>query len=317
MKNFTLTFIFGASLALSSCPWVFSAQLSIDGPSMTLGARQPIMVTVSLDTEGKTVSGISGNFSFPTDLFTVDSFILESSIVSPWVQQPALSVEKYLDNRTHITFEGIFPGGFSGVRSPYYQGLEKGKLFSIVLIPKNKGQGLFVIDDIILNEFSPEARALTVANVATSIIVPDAVGLGKSPYLDIKQIQSTTLATFITRNELVARNAWYLIVNDTSARSSVSDIFVAETNDISILSVAEASWRKVDSPYVLLYQNRSKYIHIKVVYSNKTYALVTLPPVENFQRISTTSRILVSIVVLIALLHHYRDKLYFFIRKKL
>jgi hypothetical protein len=153
-------------------------------------------------------------------------------------------------------------------------------------------------------------------SAVSSITVPDAIGAPITPYPDTKQIQSKSLTAFVTRDELVARNAWYIVVNDKEARSTIEAIYVAETDDISPLNVSDSAWRKVSSPYVLLYQNRSKHIHIHVVYSNKTYSYITLQPVENFTSISFASRILISIVVLLALLHHYRGTIKLFIRKK-
>ena len=58
-------------------------------------------------------------------------------------------------------------------------------------------------------------------------------------------------------------------------------------------------------PYVLLFQDRTKYIHVKVVYSDHTYTLRTLPPVENSQSIPSMSRILLGIALLLLCVYFY------------
>lgn len=302
-----------SAMVLSS----YASQISIVAPNKTLSNRMPVVVQFLLDPEEDTISGISGNFSFPSEMFTLDSISVDSSVVTLWVNQPAVSYEKYLDNRTHVTFEGIFPGGYDGVRSPYYQGKKSGILFSVALTPKSKGNGTLLLDDIILHAFDSQATSLPIASLTKLITVPDLIPpQGDSTSKLPLYITSPTLSAFITRDLLVNNNAWYLMINESEAVSSIQKIFVAETNDYEADSVSDDAWRTAKNPYVLLYQNRTKNVHIKIIYSNHTYTTFTIHAVENFNSISYLSRILISIVIVVLFIYLYGKNVLIFFKNK-
>lgn len=290
---------------------VYGAAITITSPDKALANRQSVTVEVFLNLEDETVSGISGSFSYDADLFSVDTISSENSVVSLWIKQPALSHDVYLDGRTHITFEGIFPGGYGGVRSPYYQGVMPGKLFTVTLIPKNSGAGNFVVDTIELNTYNSEATPIKTESAIRQITVPRLTGSAlSSPRIPV-EVKSSTVSSFVTRDPLVNNNAWYLVTNDEQGKSAIDTIYVAETDDWNAHLVDERLWKKATNQYILSYQKRTKYIHIKIVYSDQTYTLTTLPPVENSAGIPLTSRILGGVAVLLLGLYLYAK--YFFI----
>jgi hypothetical protein len=288
-----------------------AATIVIDSPAKTSPNASPILVRIMLDPEKDILSGMSGNFSFPTDLFTLGTISTESSIVSLWIKQPKVSNEIYLDGRTHIAFEGIFPGGYDGVRSPYYYGVKPGVIFSVMLIPKSKGEGVLMVDDVLLNAYNSEATPLPAVSTANTIENPALTGEYLTAKTPMKEVVSSTLTTFIARDTLVNNNAWYVMVNEREQKSSIEKIYVAETEEYHASLVEEYAWHKEEVPYVLRNQQRTKYVHVKVVYSSNTYALVTLPPVENSQSIPLASRILISVALALLVLYVYAK--YFFI----
>ena len=298
---------------ISSYAYACGASISISAPEKALANGQLLTVQIFLDAESDVLSGVSGDFSFDTDLFSLDSITTDSSVVSLWIKQPSLSEEKYLDARTHISFEGIFPGGYSGVRSAYYQGVRPGTMFTLTLIPKKGGRGTFLVDDIVLNAYNSEATPIPTTPSIQTIIVPE---LDKKPLLAkhiLQEVTSPTLSTLVTRDPLINNNAWYLIVNEQEAHGAIDTLFVAETGDPESSDVEEQLWRSVTNPYVLTYQNRTKYIHIKIHYSDNTYTTRTLPPVENFESIPVLSRILVLVVLLllaVSVLHIHAKNLF-------
>ena len=295
----------------------FSASIYMDAPEKALSNKQPIVIQVFLDQENDIISGVAGGLSFPTDLFSVEDISVEESIVSLWVKQPKISDEKYFDNRTHVTFEGIFPGGYSGVRSPYYSGKKPGRLFYITLVPKNKGSGIIIVDDIELHAFDQEASLLPSTSIFKAISVPDlddsrTQSLPPSVWI----LKKKTLDAFVTRDPLVNNNAWYLVVNEREQKSSIKNIYVAENYTYGPELVEDKYWRRVSVPFVLFAQDRSKYVHVKVEYSNNTHTLLSISPVENSESFAVTSRILVSIVVVLSLLYIYAYYLYRILKKK-
>lgn len=299
---------------LTTCAVSHAAMIVIESPSKTTSNRSPVIVRVMLDPEKDTLSGIAGNFSYPTDLFTLGNISTESSVVSLWAKQPAVSDERYLDGRTHIAFEGIFPGGYAGVRSAYYEGVKPGVVFSVTLIPKNKGAGVLMVDDVLLNEYNSEATPLPAVGTAKSIENPVLSDVYYTAPLPGKEVESPTLSAFISHDQLINNNAWYLMVNEREQKSSIEKIYVAETDEYLALLVDEYAWHQEKMPYVLRFQQRTKYVHVKVVYSNNTYSLRTLLPVENSQSIPLASRILLSIALALLVLYVYVK--YFFTPSK-
>lgn len=293
----------------------YAARVYMDVPDRASANRTPVTVLVYLDTEKDILSGLSGALSFPSELFDIDSISTQGSIVSVWMNSPAVSDEKYLDSRVHITFEGIMPGGFSGVRSPYYKGTLPGKLFSVTLIPKLPGVGTFVLDNIELHAYDSEATLLKSESEISVISVPNLTGVAASKDASLSYVKSPTLTTMVTRDELINRNAWYLSVNESESVHSIKNIYVAESDESSPERVPAHEWKKASLSYILLYQSRTKYIHTKLLYSNNTYTFKTIEPVDNVSHISYLSRILIGVLLSLLFLYHYGKTILHFFSK--
>ena len=315
MNHFFIKTVYISGILALSVQSLYAASLHIEAPKVAPSTRAPIVVEILLDAEQDTMSGVAGNFSFPAELFDIESITSAGSIVSLWATQPIVSQEKYLDARTHITFEGIFPGGFDGVRSPYYQGKKPGILFSVILVPKQKGEGSFIVDDVVLNSFSSDAKPLPAGNVIEPVTVPVLHDVIPGAEKVAMRVKSATLSALITHDPLVEHNAWYALVHDTSERATIAKMFVAETNDYNGELVSDSAWRVAKNPYVLLYQDRSKFVNIKIIYSDNTYTTLTLPPVENSSPIFYMSRILVSVIIVLFVVYLYAQSTFAFFKK--
>jgi hypothetical protein len=302
-------------IALTSLVFSNAATFVIESPIKAPPNGSAVAVRVYVVPEGKVLSGISGNFSFPSTMFDIDSISTESSVVLLWVQQPVLSEEKYLDGRTHVTFEGIFPGGYAGVRSPYYFGIKPGIVFTILLRPKQMGIADIVIDDVKMYEFTSDARELSSQSVSVSIENPASVeGSIHQPKVQAKEVISPTLIASIEKDPLISSSAWYLMVHEREQKSPIQRISIVESNEYHASLVSEYDWRSIKVPYILRDQSRTKYVHVKVEYANNTYAFRTIAPVENYQGIPVYSRILISVALVLLVLYLY--VIYFISSKK-
>ena len=94
LKN-NIIFLFVVLLSVTT---VNAASIIIDAPKKAPANRRDVIVQIVLNPEQDVISGMSGDFSFPTDSFSVRSITTESSIVSLWVKQPSISQEKYFMN---------------------------------------------------------------------------------------------------------------------------------------------------------------------------------------------------------------------------
>lgn len=222
-----------------------------------------------------------------------------------WVESPRVIKENYFDLRTRIRFEGIIPGGFTGVRSPYYDGSRPGLVVKITLIPKAQGVGYFLLDDVQVRAHDIQGTLLS--NKTTDIPFTNAqvqkASTEKSPRP--REVKSSTLQLLLNQSELIENGAWHLVIREEETLQGIDYIQVAETRDYRTPEYSSSLWRKTSSPYVLRNQDRDMFIHVKVVYTNNTFALSTIEPVENSERKSSLPLILVGIILVIILSSRY------------
>lgn len=282
-----------------------AAFLSVDTVDDLTSISGPVVVTVNLDPEKDSVSAVSGTFSVPADLFEVGSISTSNGVVSMWVESPRVIKENYFDLRTRIRFEGIIPGGFTGVRSPYYDGSRPGLVVKITLIPKAQGVGYFLLDDVQVRAHDIQGTLLS--NKTTDIPFTNAqvqkASTEKSPRP--REVKSSTLQLLLNQSELIENGAWHLVIREEETLQGIDYIQVAETRDYRTPEYSSSLWRKTSSPYVLRNQDRDMFIHVKVVYTNNTFALSTIEPVENSERKSSLPLILVGIILVIILSSRY------------
>lgn len=318
MKSFIFKLLI-ILITVTSGTHLHAGSVYIESPRADNHFSGPFLLDVMLDNEGEKVSGISGELSFPQDAFDIYTISTSESVVSPWVAYPEVSKEKYIDGRTHISFEGIFAGGFSGVRSAYYKGEKPGKLFSIIMIPKREGVALFLLDNVSVLGFNEHATPVHTSVVPLKVSVP-TITTHTLPEVSKKEVSSNNLEVMLSRSDLIYSNQWYLSVTEKESYSPLHKMYVAESDTYTPHMVISREWRLATNPYVLTFQDRSKYIHVKVEYSNKSYAFYTIAPVENSNTTRTSSIILIGISTLaLLLLVIYGTHIKFFqdIKKKL
>ncbi len=297
MKNFL--HLLTLALYIFSTQTVDAAKLSLVAPERAPSNGDLVSVLVTLDPEGEVVSGLSGSFSFDDEIFSIESISIEGSVVSPWIIPPVVSKDFSFDRKTHVLFEGVFAGGFNGVRSPYYQGEREGKVFSIVLRPKKIGETNLVLDSLALHAFNEEATLIPLLNVAQKISVSPGTQLLKKGSSNPKRVDEKGVTVMVTKSDLINSGALYVVVDAKEARSSITEMYVAETDIYNGELVAAKDWRKAGNPYILQLQDRSKYIHVKIIYSDDTYTITTVQPVDNIQKSLLSSHILLGIGILI------------------
>lgn len=316
MKYFSLTTIIVLSILTVNV--AHAARMTIVAGEVAPPSGEAFPILLMLDTEGATVSGLSGSFSFDESLFSVDSISTDNSVVSPWVVSPQVSSERYFDGRTHIIFEGIFAGGYSGVKSPYYKGEREGKVITVFLRPKKAGETNFVLDSLSLRAFNEDATEIPIQGVVKRIKVGEDTRITKKVDRELVRVSGENITAMIAKSDLIGRGAFHLVVDDKGGRSSVALMYVAESKSYDDRFLNEADWHKANNPYILLSQDRSKYIHVKIIYSDGTYAVKTIAPVDNKPTSSSNSHILLGIGMLIVAfcLYVYSKRQKFFNQKK-
>lgn len=303
--KYTLPFLIISTFFVSIAT-VYAAAVHIDAPHTVTG-NAPIKVTITLDPEQGSLSSVAGTLSFPSDAFDISEIKTQNSVVSLWVTRPHVSEEKYADARTRITFEGLMPGGFSGVRSPYYVGTKPGIIFTALLTPKSNQELALLLDDLEAHAYDAQATEVPLVSVHVPMQLSGVQQHTIKP-AEAKNITSSTLTPIITRNENVNNNAWYLLVSEDESLHPVSHIEVAESSYRNPEDVRSYEWKNLSVPYVLSYQSRVKYIHVKATYENNTFAYATLHPVENLPALHHLSFILSCIAVALCVLFYVNRK---------
>jgi hypothetical protein len=284
---------------------VSAASLVLNAPEGASTNGEPFTVSVSLNGEGSVVSAVGGVLSFDSDLLAVDSIVTRSSIVSLWVNQPRVLDESYKDGKTRIAFEGIIPGGFSGVRSPYYDGVHPGIVFFVTMRPKKEGIATFLLDQIELHAFDKDGTILPSEPKTTQMTIPMQSIVYVSGEKEVTEVKSNTLIVTVDQDPLIAKNSSYLVVNEDQSIRPINHILVAESDAYDVHDVLENDWHVADGPYILTDQKRTKYIHVKVFYENKTFTVQTIPPVEKSHQYRYLSRILIGIAILALFFYRY------------
>jgi hypothetical protein len=288
----------------------------IDSPATASSNREPLSFSVFLDGENNTISGISGDLSFPSELFDVKVIGTHNGVVPLWITSPKVSEEKLFDQRTHIVFEGIIPGGFGGVRSPYVRGTFPGIVFTVTLIPKGEGKGNFILNNVEIHAYDDKGTIISSKGDTKPVSVPHLSGKEFVSSSELTITDNRTVRMTVNNSDLVNDSAPYLFVNDENSSRIIHHIEIAESSEYSPSNVSIYEWHTANNPHLLVYKARTKYIHAKVVYTNNTFTYKTLPPVENSQAFVNLSRILLYIVVVVSLLYHYGKNFLHIVSKK-
>jgi hypothetical protein len=265
-------------------------------------SSEGMVFQVSLDPQNTSVNALAATFSFPTEYFSFASVSTVGSVVPFWVVQPKLSKSVDFSGLSHVVFEGIIPGGFDGVRSPYYDGVKPGTVLYITLQPRKAGNPSVLLENVDVRLHDGKATKIDVIEDILSVSIQKNDIRTSSKKQPEKEIKNLSLDPYIIQTELIHDGAWVVMMQDDTTQYSVDHYEVVETSTYNPSSVPAYKWRSVSFPYKLLHQSRNTFTHVKAVYTNNTFAYATLPPVENSSSNLTMSRILVYVIITLAVI---------------
>lgn len=264
-----------------------------------------LTVEVVLDPEGDSVNAFSGELSVSNEAFEVVSAHASDSVVPLWVVIPKVSEEKDFNARTRIVFEGVIPGGFNGVRSPYYEGVRPGKLFTVELRPKQEGLSRIFLENLEVRRNDGAGTRIAAKSGELEVSVPDISTLPRIARIKTpKEIPGDDIKIFLSRDPSVAGGNWMLSLQEDSSGGYAETIYIAESAISDPHDVKPYTWKRMTTPYVLSRQARNVFIHIKAEYADGSYAYATVPPVENSSATPYAGIILLGIGLLAFLYRH-------------
>jgi len=231
---------------------VYAAELFFEPKIQEVGVGQEFQVSLILDPVGEEINAVAAKLSFPEDLVEVVEIRDGSSILTLWVEKPALQNGK-------IAFAGIVPGGFIGILGPYEEP-KPGKILEVIMRTKDVGQGEFTIEEaqVLLNDGLGTPADFQASNFK----------LQASRDIEVVPIETfpDTIAPEpftpeIAQHPDMFEGKYFLVFSATDKQSGISHYEIQEVKN----GIRETKWQRAESPYLLQDQALRSYIYVKAV----------------------------------------------------
>jgi hypothetical protein len=223
-----------------------SAALLFSEPrQIEVAPQQEFEVSFFLDTQEDDVNAIEGVLEFPADILELKEIRDGNSIITFWVERPALS-------QTSVAFSGIIPGGY---RFP------KGLVLSFVFAAKGNGTGIIHVEKarILKNDGKGTDAPLTLG--FSSVTVSEKPEFPAPPVVAISDTDAPeSFRPEISRDPTIFDGKWFLSFATQDKGTGIDRYEVQES-----YAWGRGSWVEASSPYVLVGQNPSLSIRVKAV----------------------------------------------------
>jgi hypothetical protein len=269
------------SIVFGMCDSAFAALLLTEATATTPGA---VAVQVSLVPDGS--NALEGDLVFPKEYFSLQTIKLKDTVVTYWVTKPSLDQDYHEESpggQSIIHFEGLIFGGFDGVRSPFYKGVHDGTVFTVEFIPRKAGRAAFTLSNAYVYKGDGVGSKEKNEELYYPIVVsqvPKALHLTNSSEQEISLPQSFSYDLFKSD---ATNNLWQLIFNENDTTKEIDrvEVFESSTSDPS---GSKTDWQEITSPYRLADQDRSGFVHLKVIYQGGKTAYISIKPVGISER---------------------------------
>lgn len=200
---------------------------------------------------GESINALEGTISFPKEMMSPVSIIDGASIVSVWIDPPAI-----IGNT--VSFSGIIPGGFEGVIDPFQENAlsvkKPGRVLRIIFEPKKEGIALFTpslfqayLNDGNGTQLTPETNPLYITTDATTeaytFVVED-----KTP--------PENFDIYLQQDSTVFDGKYFIVFSARDSESGIDHYEIME---------GDRTWEKGTSPFLLKYQPPQGILKVKAV----------------------------------------------------
>lgn len=274
------TFFILLFLVAWSNVWLSEASvISISSPKASFGNET---VSISIDTQGKSINAIEVHLGFNPDEFQVQNVSDGGSIVSMWIQKPAFS-----NGAGTLDFSGIIPGGYDGAN---------GKIIAVSIVPKETdalGGFRVVSSNVLLNDGKGTPDRTTTENSGFTI---ERLNTSVSPSQRDTQ-PPDPFTPEIGRDPSIFNDKYFLVFSTTDQLSGIDHYEVRETpTGFGHWNVTP--WQTAESPYLLNDQALSSDISVRAVDKTGNFRIVNIP--ARFPSpISPSLKILLSFIVIL------------------
>lgn len=233
-----------------------------------VGAEQAFQVMLTPTEEA--INTIGGELRIDSQAAEVVAIHTGESVVPLWIEAPRLE-------GNHVTFAGMFPGGYSGVYQPLSRERHDGIVFTVVLHAKEFGEATLRLTELEL--FKNDGAATPVA--ARTVPATFSVG-GYRDQATTTAVRDTTppqpFSVKITAHEAVHDGAYVAVFSARDAGSGIDHYELAEVDPQQRGALPESAWRRVDSPALLNDQARASRVLVKAVDRAGNERVESVPP---------------------------------------
>lgn len=238
-----------------------AAEIYFGAPAQEVGVGATVEIGVFVNTQGESVNAFEGAVTYSADTLRFKEVLDGNSIVSLWIERPALSTEGA------VTFSGIIPGGYNG---------EQGYLFSLVLETRQAGEAVIATTDdrILLNDgFGAEAalrRSPLTLTVSEEAPLPPFL-------LPFDEDPPEPFTPVVSQDPNIFDGAWFVAFTTADKGSGIDHYEVRESRRLfGLFRIGD--WRGAESPTVLKDQSRRSQVSVKAVDKAGHEQIATLPP---------------------------------------
>jgi hypothetical protein len=282
-------------------PSVHAAVFFFDPIHTRVGLEGEFGVNLLINTEGENINAIEGEISFPSNLKVLD--ILDgNSIVGFWIEEPTA-------NKNIISFSGIMPGGFDGLREPFETETRPGKIFEIIFKAEKTGSGAVSISEIeaLLNDGAGSRAQVTILPFSFEVL--NFRSSVKRETTDDEPPEP--FKSELTRDENLFDGGYFLTFHTTDKGSGIDHYEVCESSDKKEkLESCKSFWISEKSPYLLKDQSLKGTIKVKAL-DKAGNSRIEIVSIEGFSLERNKYGIIILIIIALALffLNPFRKKL--------
>lgn len=244
----------------------YAATIEFDPQETTVGMSSPFLIGVTIDSETP-VNALRIVIDVP-DYMEVLNVSDGNSIINMWVDRP------HVTNSRQLVFEGIVPGGYSGIR---------GKLVTLTVQAKKEGSFDFSLspssriyaNDQYSSRQSIASRPLELAVVAgrdnISNIIPDRTA-------------PETFVPSLVEIPSGDSSSWAVSFVAQDKQSGIAAYYVAESvrkyDAEEALKSSRLSWRYAQSPMTLADQGLTSYVYVKALDMSDNARIAIVNPIH-------------------------------------
>jgi hypothetical protein len=246
-------------------------------------SKKEIKVTFLLDPKNESINAYEGELIYNTKKLAVERIETANSFVTTWITYPEKSNSLLGDDS--IVFEGLTPGGFSGVLQTGEDNKEPGILFSVIFSAREQGDTNVSLSGVNVYKNDGIGGEAEILDHSLTLSLRDSFVKSSYPRASLtgasqeNEGSSDIFAQVIEGEDIYAGRPFLIFENKNKQKSllmfQVSESIIADSR-----SLQGFSWAEAKSPYLLTRVGTSKFIHVRALYSDGTYSVKTLEAVE-------------------------------------